>query len=142
MAAEGLGFEQSNFRSGASCIKLKVQPNFNGVVVMQNFSARLTWYFLFCFLLAIKPLIISITAACPTRKELYGLDRRMNFHCSRDSGETWRQITNAYLKEVKKYASLVHATPLPETLVSEVPTANLTAVANSTGVTWGGKCNQ
>jgi len=86
---------------------------------------------------SIKPLIISITAACPTRKELYGLDRRMNFHCSRDSGETWRQITNAYLKEVKKGASLVHATPLPETLVSEVPTANLTAVANSTGVTWG-----
>ena len=64
----------------------------------------------------------------------------MNFHRSCDSGETWRQITDGYLKEIQKEPSLVHAKALPETLVSEVPTANLTAVASSTGVTWGGEC--
>ena len=64
----------------------------------------------------------------------------MNFYRSRDSGDTWRQITDAYMTVIKKETRLVRATPLPETLVSDVPTANLTAVANSTGIIWGGKC--
>lgn len=99
-------------------------------------SVSLTLYFSYP---AVKPLIISVTASSPARKEIYGLDRRMNFHRSCDSGQTWRQITDAYLTEIQKESRLVRATPLPETLVSDVPTANLTAVANSTGVTWGGE---
>ena len=88
---------------------------------------------------AIKPTIISVVASNPARQELYGLDRRMNMYRSRDSGDTWQQITDGYIKEIQKATGLVRATPLPESLVSNVPTANFTAVANSTGFTWGGK---
>ncbi|XP_068755299.1 uncharacterized protein [Montipora capricornis] len=87
--------------------------------------------------IAVKPLVISVIASSPTRKEIYGLDRRMNFHRSCDSGETWRQITDGYVKEFREEPSLVRAKSLPENLVSEHPTADLTAIANSTGVTWG-----
>ena len=90
-------------------------------------------------LLAVKPLVISVIASSPTRKEIYGLDRRMNFYRSCDSGETWRQITDGYVKEFREEPSLVRAKSLPENLVSEHPTADLTAIANSTGVTWGGE---
>lgn len=88
---------------------------------------------------AIKPTIISVIASNPAWKELYGLDRRMNMYRSRDSGDAWQQITDGYIKEIQKLTGLVRATPLPENLVSNVPTANFTAVANSTGFTWGGK---
>ena len=94
--------------------------------------------FLFHLCLAVEPSVISVTASNPTLKEIYGLDRRMNFHRSRDSGDTWRQITDGYLNEVQKQDKLINATALPESLVTEVPTVNLTAVANSTGTTWGG----
>ena len=63
----------------------------------------------------------------------------MNMYRSRDSGDIWQQITDGYIKEIQKLTGLVRATPLPENLVSNVPTGNLTAVANSTGFTWGGK---
>ena len=63
----------------------------------------------------------------------------MNMYRSRDSGDTWQQITDGYIKEIQKLTGLVRSTPLPENLVSNVPTANFTAVANSTGFTWGGK---
>ncbi len=82
-----------------------------------------------------------MAASNPTLKEIYGLDRQMNFHRSRDSGESWRQITDGYLNVVQKDTKLIQATALPENLVSELPTVNLTAVANSTGTTWGGECN-
>ena len=63
----------------------------------------------------------------------------MNFHRSYDVGDTWRQISDGYIKEIQRETSLIGAKPLPENIVSEVPTADLTAVANSTGVKWGGK---
>lgn len=63
----------------------------------------------------------------------------MSFHRSYDSGETWQQFTDGYLKEIKGEPGLMHAKSLPETLVSKLPTANFTVVANSTGVTWGGR---
>ena len=85
----------------------------------------------------VNPSIISIAAANPTLNELYGLDRRMNFHRSRDSGDSWHQITNHYMKEVAKISNVTNATPLPENVVSAVPTSQLTAVS-SNGVTWGG----
>lgn len=100
---------------------------------------RSTESFMFHFFKAIKPTIISVTASNPAGKELYGLDRRMNMYRSRDSGDTWQQITDGYIKEIQKLTGLVRATPLPENLVSNVPTDNLTAVAHSTGFTWGGK---
>lgn len=87
--------------------------------------------------IAVKPLIISIIASSPTRKEIYGLDRRMNFHRSCDSGETWRQITDGYVKEVREETNLVRAKSLPENLVSHNPTPSFTVIANSTGITWG-----
>lgn len=86
---------------------------------------------------AVKPFIISVTASNPTLKEIYGLDRRMNFHRSFDSGESWRQITDGYLNKTLTETKLIKATALHENLVSEVPTVSLTAVANSTGTTWG-----
>lgn len=96
----------------------------------------------FAPLLAIKAPIISVVASNPTLKEIYGLDRQMNFHRSRDSGKSWRQITDGYLNVVQKETKLIQATALPENLVSGLPTANLTTVANSTGTTWGGECNK
>lgn len=88
---------------------------------------------------AIKASIISVAASNPTLKEIYGLDRQMNFHRSRDAGETWQQLTDGYLNVVEKDTKLIKAKALPENLVSEFPTVNLTAVASSTGTTWGGK---
>ena len=93
----------------------------------------------FSFFVAVKPLIIGIIASSPTRKEIYGLDRRMNFHRSCDSGETWRQITDGYVKEVREEPNLVRAKSLPENLVSQNPSSNFIVTANSTGITWGGK---
>lgn len=95
-------------------------------------------YFL-SFFIAVKPLIISIIACSPIWKEIYGLDRRMNFHRSCDSGETWRQITDGYVKEVREEPNLVRAKSLPENLVSQNPSTNFIVTANSTGITWGGK---
>lgn len=87
--------------------------------------------------IAVKPLIISIIACSPIWKEIYGLDRRMNFHRSCDSGETWRQITDGYVKEVREEPNLVRAKSLPENLVSQNPSTNFIVTANSTGITWG-----
>ena len=63
----------------------------------------------------------------------------MNFHRSRDSGESWRQITDGYFNKTLAETQLIKAKALPENLVSEIPTGELTAVANSTGTTWGGE---
>ncbi|PFX33767.1 Coagulation factor VIII [Stylophora pistillata] len=87
--------------------------------------------------IAVQPFIISVTASNPSLKEIYGLDRRMNFHRSRDSGESWRQITDGYFNKTLTETQLIKAKALPENLVSEIPTGELTAVANSTGTTWG-----
>ncbi|KAK2570616.1 Neuropilin-2 [Acropora cervicornis] len=87
--------------------------------------------------IAVKPLIVSIIACSPIWKEIYGLDRRMNFHRSCDSGETWRQITDGYVKEVREEPNLVRAKSLPENLVSQNPSTNFIVTANSTGITWG-----
>ena len=103
-------------------------------------TAQFKFRFLLFPLLAMKALIISVTASNPTLKEIYGLDRQMNFHRSRDSGESWRQITADYLNVVRKETKLIQASALPENLVSGFPTANLTVVANSTGTIWGGEC--
>ena len=115
----------------------KIVTNYNG---RQNRRRKLNS--ISCPLLAIKASIISVAASNPTLKEIYGLDRQMNFHRSRDSGESWRQITDGYLNVVQKETKLIQATALPENLVSGLPTANLTTVANSTGTTWGGECTK
>lgn len=87
--------------------------------------------------IAVQPFIISVTASNPSLKEIYGLDRRMNFHRSRDSGESWQQITDGYFNKTLTETQLIKAKALPENLVSEIPTGELTAVANSTRTTWG-----
>lgn len=76
----------------------------------------------------------------PTLREIYGVDRQMNFHRSCDSGESWRQLTDGYLKDVQKENQLINSTALPENLVAGLPTADLRVTANSTGTTWGGLC--
>lgn len=76
----------------------------------------------------------------PTLKEIYGVDRQMNFHRSCDSGESWRQLTDGYLREVQKETKLINSMALPENLVAGLPTADLRVTANSTGTTWGGGC--
>lgn len=63
----------------------------------------------------------------------------MNFHRSCDSGESWRQITDGYFNKTLTESQLIRAKALPENLVSEMPTSDLTALANSTGTTWGGE---
>ena len=91
------------------------------------------------FFLAVQPFIISVAASNPSLKEIYGLDRRMNFHRSCDSGESWRQITDGYFNKTLTESQLIKAKALPENLVSEMPTSDLTALADSTGTTWGGE---
>ena len=90
--------------------------------------------------LALEPSIISVVSCNPTRREIYGVDRQMNFHRSCDSGESWRQLTDGYLKDVQKVTKLINSTALPENLVAGLPTADLRVTANSTGTTWGGEC--
>ena len=63
----------------------------------------------------------------------------MNFHRSCDSGESWRQITDGYFNKTLTESQLIRAKALPENLVSEMPTSDLTALADSTGTTWGGE---
>lgn len=63
----------------------------------------------------------------------------MNFHRSCDSGESWRQITDGYFNKTLTESQLIKAKALPENLVSEMPTSDLTALADSTGTTWGGE---
>ena len=92
------------------------------------------------FFLGIEPSIISVVSCNPIRREIYGVDREMNFHRSCDSGESWRQLTDGYLKDVEKEAELINSTALPENLVTGLPTADLRVTANSTGTTWGGEC--
>lgn len=91
------------------------------------------------FFLAVQPFIISVAASNPSLKEIYGLDRRMNFHRSCDSGESWRQITDGYFNKTLTESQLIKAKALSENLVSEMPTSDLTALADSTGTTWGGE---
>lgn len=87
--------------------------------------------------IAIEPSIISVVSCNPTLREIYGVDRQMNFHRSCDSGESWRQLTDGYLKDVQKETQLINSTALPENLVAGLPTADLRVTANSTGTTWG-----
>ena len=89
------------------------------------------------FYIAVDSYIISVIASIPTHRELYGLDRAMNFYRSRDSGKSWVQVDERRFREIQQKTNVTLASGISESIVSDVPLANYTAVASS-GLTWGG----
>jgi len=88
--------------------------------------------------IVLDPLVISVVAANPTDKHLYGLDRGMNFLRSTDRGSSWEAISHEYFKRAKKRHALSMSSGIPDNLTGTSPSSSL-SVISSQGTKWGGK---
>lgn len=87
----------------------------------------------------VQEFIVSVIALDPRNGMLFGVDGKMNFHCSTNHGVSWKLVSSKYFYYVKNETSLVMSKGIPENMVSTEPDSFWSAVTLS-GRKWAGQC--